>query len=265
MKDDLGTRMKENYEHRTRIELPRRTNTIIRLDGKAFHSFTKNCERPFDAGFAGIMDKTAKVLCEMVQGCVLAYVQSDEISLLLQDFKKIKTDAWFDGNVQKMASISASIATAAFNTETTKLMVEGVMLHNANPKFPENALFDSRVFTIPELGEVVNYFIWRQQDCTRNSITMAAQSQFSHKALHGKNGSEKQDMLHEKGINWNDYPVGFKRGRAVVYFKGEIIECDQQNFGVGDEAYINRGWQIIDPPIFTQDRDFIKKAVTFEA
>lgn len=201
MHDALGKRMKENYEHRTRTFLPRRTYTMIRLDGKAFHTFTKGMERPFDKMFADTMDYTAQKLCENVQGAVFAYVQSDEISILLTDFKKNSTDAWFDGNIQKITSVSASIATAHFNS------ISGV---------DAVAYFDSRVWTVPDPTEVENTFIWRQQDAVRNSISMTAQSLYSHKELEGKGVNVMQDMCIEKGVNWNDKPARFKRGGLIV-------------------------------------------------
>lgn len=198
--DPLGDRMKAQYENRTRYYLPRRTYTVIRLDGKAFHSYTRGLERPFDEQFMTDMLWTTRFLCSEVAGCRLGYTQSDEISLVLTDFTSPKTEAWFDGNVQKMASISASLATAKFNE-----LRPGKL-----------ACFDSRVFTIPDPVEVNNYLVWRQKDATRNSISMAAQAKFSHKELHGKSSNEMQEMLFQKhGINWNDYPVGFKRGSMV--------------------------------------------------
>jgi tRNA(His) 5'-end guanylyltransferase len=231
MKDDLGNRMKKQYENRTRISLPRRTYSIIRIDGKAFHTLTKKmkCERPFDYSFMNAMDETAISLCKEIQGAKFAYVQSDEISILLTDFEKITTDAWFDGNIQKITSVSASIATAKFN----------------NIIFEENssllAYFDSRVFTIPDHYEVENYFIWRQQDATRNSVQLVAQSLYSHKELYKKNQNELQDMIHARGQNWNDYPIGAKRGRFI--------------------QYSDNGWSTIDPPIFTQDREFLRNLI----
>ena len=114
MKDDLGNRMKD-YEQRTRIKLPRRTNTIIRMDGKAFHTYTKGLDRPFDENLMYDMNATTQFLCENIQGAKIGYVQSDEISILLTDFDKLTTDAWFDYNVQKMVSVSASLATGKFN------------------------------------------------------------------------------------------------------------------------------------------------------
>jgi tRNA(His) guanylyltransferase len=209
MTDKLGDRMKDQYEDRTRYFLPRRTFTIIRLDGKAFHSFTRGFERPYDRTLMAWMDYTAQVLCEEIQGVKMAYVQSDEISLLLTDFDKITTSAWFDGNIQKIVSVSASIATTAFAEKNLG---------------DRKANFDSRVFTIPDRTEVENYFVWRQQDAVRNSISMTAQSLYSHKQLEGKNITEQQEMCFQKGVNWNDMPDGFKRGRMVVP-KWEVIDA----------------------------------------
>jgi tRNA(His) 5'-end guanylyltransferase len=211
MKDALGTRMKEQYESRTKYFLPRRTYTLIRLDGKAFHTFTKGFERPYDKFLMDAMDYTTKMLCENVQGCKVGYVQSDEISLLLTDFDKITTSAYFDNNIQKIASITASMATAFFNE---------YMRDNGITK--KLAFFDSRVFSISDPIEVENYFVWRQTDAVRNSISMTAQSLYSHKELNGKSTSEMQDMCMEKGVNWNDQPTGFKRGRMCVKEQYEI-------------------------------------------
>src|ERR1017187_5561322 len=206
MKDSLGSRMKENYERRTQHYLPRRSYTICSLDGKAFHSYTKSLglKRPYDEDFMRIMDNTAIALCEQIPGAKLAYVQSDEISILLTDFDTIKTNAWFDGNVQKITSVSASIATVAFNNGM--YLDEEFMI-----AMSKVAYFDSRVFTIPDPTEVYNYFVWRQVDATRNSIQMGAQSMYSHKELHGKNTSELQELMFQKGVNWDKYPIGFKR------------------------------------------------------
>lgn len=200
----LGDRMK-GYEEAARFTLPRRTYTILRVDGKAFHSYLRGAEKPFDAQFMADMDEVTAVLCRQVSGTVLAYTHSDEVSLLLADFGSVHTEPWFGGTVQKMASVSASIATMALNA--------------LRPGFP---LFDSRVFTIPSQVEVANYFIWRQRDCVRNSVSMAAQAHFSHKRLHGLNGSEMQELLwSEKGVNWNDYPDGAKRGRICTRVTAE--------------------------------------------
>jgi len=192
----LGDRMKR-YEAVTKDFLPRRTYTIIRVDGKAFHTFLRDADKPFDAEFMESMDIVTEQLCKQVGGTVFAYTQSDEISLLLQDFASVHTEPWFGGNVQKMVSIAASAATGSFFWE----------------KNPGCALFDARVFTIPDPVEVANYFLWRQRDAARNSVSMAAQANFPHRELQGLTGDQLQEKLwKEKGINWSKYPDRAKRG-----------------------------------------------------
>ena len=253
MEDALGSRMKDSYENRTRTHLPRRTYTIIRLDGKAFHTYTKGFKRPYDLGLMRIMDQTAMALCEKIQGAKLAYVQSDEISILLTDFETPQTDAWFDGNIQKITSISASIATAAFNNG---MYLDEEILANMD----KVAYFDSRTFTIPDVREVFNYFVWRQQDATRNSIQMGAQALYSHKQLHKKNTSELQELMFQKGVNWNDYPAGFKRGRLILKEKAEQIAVRGPKAKEG-ETVTRMKWASFEPPIFTQDREFLMSRI----
>ena len=163
MRDDLGDRMKRDYESRTRYLLPRRTYTLLRIDGKAFHTYTRGCARPYDLDLMADMDTAAAALCKDAQGAALAFVQSDEISVLLTDFESTSTESWFDGNLQKLASISASIVTAHFNVAR---FARGIA--------DRVACFDARVWTIPARIEVENYFLWRQQDATRNAISMTA-------------------------------------------------------------------------------------------
>ena len=184
MKDDLGDRMKRDYESRTRFLLPRRTYTLLRIDGKAFHTYTRGCTRPCDLELMADMDTAAAALCKEAQGAALGYVQSDEISVLLTDFNDTGTEAWFDGNLQKLASISASIVTAHFNTAR---FARGVT--------DKLAVFDARVWTIPARVEVENYFIWRQQDATKNAISMTAQAHFSHASLPGLSTDRMQERL----------------------------------------------------------------------
>lgn len=239
-KNSIMKRMKENYEFRSQTFLPRRTYTIIRLDGKAFHTYTKNCDKPFDSKLMSDMDQTAKYLCENIQGCKFAYVQSDEISLGLCDFDNTNTDAWLDGNVQKITSISASMATAFFN--------------HARQSEGNFALFDSRCFVIPDPIEVHNYFVARQQDATRNSIQMVGQAHFSHKELQNKSCDQIQEMLWTThNINWNDYPVGCKRGRCVLKeYYGE------PNTYLNDGSFVKRiRWVVVDPPIFTSSPNWV--------
>jgi tRNA(His) 5'-end guanylyltransferase len=261
MNDTLGDRMKANYEDRFRISLPRRTNTIIRIDGKAFHTYTRNLARPYDFELMSDMDETARYLCQNIQGAKFAYVQSDEISILLTDYDDIKTEAWFDGNIQKMASISASLATAKFNNLRLQRACYQYDLEYPYKAIEDSqiadctlALFDSRVFVIPDIVEVHNYFIWRQQDATRNSIQLAGQAQFSPKELNGRSCDNIQEKLFsEKGINWNDYPTGAKRGRAIV----KRIEQVQSPINPSEMVY--RSSWVIDSqiPIFTQNRDYL--------
>jgi tRNA(His) 5'-end guanylyltransferase len=263
-KDSLGDRMK-GYENIPRHYLTRRTPVVMRLDGKAFHTFTKGLKKPFDDTLMACMTATAKYLCENIQGCKMAYVQSDEISLLLTDYETLNTDAWFNNNIQKMVSVSASMATLAFN-RTLQDMVE---MWNRNSTTEEDyaylntlaskldsALFDSRVFSMPK-EEVINYFIWRQQDATRNSIQMLGQHYFSHKELHGKNTGKIQDMLFlEHGINFNDVHTPKKRGTCIV--KTYDISTD----GL---ATVRTKWEPdYNIPIFTQDRDYINKLVKYD-
>jgi tRNA(His) guanylyltransferase len=268
MKDELGERMKEFYENRTRYTLPRRTFTVIRLDGKAFHTYTKGFERPYDLGLMRIMDRTAIALCEQIQGAKLAFVQSDEISIIVTDFEDIKTDAWFDGNVQKISSVSASIATAHFNALILHNLAEEALsgdkqadidLTAAHAYCLKPAYFDSRVFTIPEMDEVINYLIWRQQDATRNSIQMGAQSMYSQRQLHGMNTSALQELMFKKGINWDKYPIGFKRGRVIVKEKYWAQNTNPKaiDYGTVGGWHTRNRWAVKDPPVFTADRGFV--------
>ncbi len=214
MQDELGDRMKGQYEHRTRYLLPRRTYTIIRLDGKAFHTYTRGLNKPFDKDLYEDIDRAIMAMMGEVQGVQFAYTQSDEISLLLTDFALPATSAWFDGNLQKIVSVSASIITAEFNKQR---WLRDALLNRATPDFDVTAYFDGRAFTIPDRIEVMNYFIHRNQDCARNSVSMVAQHNFSHKKLQGKSTSQMQEMLMtEADINWSYYPDDLKNGRLIV-------------------------------------------------
>jgi len=271
MRDELGDRMKKNYENRTRILLPRRTYTLIRVDGKAFHTYTRGCDRPFDAGLMADMDATAEYLCKNIQGAKCAFVQSDEISVLMTDFDTLTTDAWFDGNIQKIVSVAASMATAKFNQLRTMRVLEGYedgrrfksdYLDQENLKVNPFKLaeFDARTFTIPSDVEVENYFIWRQQDTVRNSISSVAQTLYSSKELNGKNMSVQQDMIHEKGQNWNDFTPQQKRGRFVskqpMELETEYIDLDKVQ-----HSYIRNRWVTDECPTFTQDREFLAQYI----
>lgn len=221
--DALGKRMKENYEQRSKTSLVRRMPVAIRLDGKAFHSFTKGLKKPFDDILMKAMQETTKALCENIQGCVFGYTQSDEITLILQDYKTLNTEAWFNYEVQKMCSISASICTYYFN-KYFNFYVQNYLaaeddveyINILKRKINTPAFFDSRVFNIPK-EEVTNMIYWRQADATRNSIQMLGQANFNQKKLNGKSCAIIQEMLFtEKGINWNDLPTPKKRGSSVI-------------------------------------------------
>ena len=264
-KDALGTRLKTYYEDRFRHYLPRRTYTIIRIDGKAFHTYTKGMERPFDEGLIQDMDETTTYLCKNIQGVKFGYVQSDEISLLLTDFDDLTTDMWFDGNLQKMASIAASIATAKFNQlrmlRSTNKFYEQKILSEESIKNFKLAMFDARVFQIPSSVEVENYFIWRQQDATRNSISSVAQSMYSPKELHGVKTDQMQEMIFQKGTNWNDFSPRKKRGGFITKVLTVNGKPKQENQEIFIEDVVRSKWVGVDCPVFTQDRDFLRNIV----
>jgi tRNA(His) guanylyltransferase len=256
-KQSLGDRIKSSYEDRSKTFLNRRTITIIRLDGKGFSKFTQNLDKPFDDGFSEDMDATALYLCENIQGAKFAYTQSDEISVVLCDFDNLETDAWFDYNVQKMTSIAASLATARFNQ--LRLVRQQNEVYRNRFRYmtideidkTKLAFFDARVFQVPNVDEMFNAILWRQQDCTRNSISMAASSEYSHKELEKKSSSMKQEMLFQKGINWNDYLPKYKRGSVV---KKETTVFEKAY----NELVTRNKWVVdVNTPIFTEDREYL--------
>lgn len=212
MPDSIGDRMKKNYEDRNRVKLTRRTPVIIRLDGRAFHTLTRNMDKPFDMKFIRLMGETARKMAHSIQGAKVVYVQSDEISVLLTDYDELDTNAWFDYNVQKMCSVSASIASVHLSMALNK-PVE----------------FDSRCFNIPK-EEVINYFRWRYGDWVKNSVQMLARSKFSQKELNGKKQADMHEMLHQKGINWADLPGVCKNGR-LLWGNHEIDDFNLKDAG----------------------------------
>jgi tRNA(His) guanylyltransferase len=250
LRDSLGDRMKTQYEHRTRFLLPRRTYTLIRLDGKAFHTFTRRLPRPYSLEFMVALDAATVALCEQVDGVVLAYVQSDEVSLLLTDFGTIQTQAWFGGNLQKLVSITASALTAHFNRfwqeSPERALTPGV------------AMFDSRVFTISDPVEVANYFVWRQQDATRNALSMAAQAHFPHRELMGAGRERLHDLLMSVGVNFNDLPADFKRGRLFRSMTYTV----PNSFDVEGADVIRHRWgKDSCLPVFTRDPQFLASLI----
>lgn len=253
----------KSYEDVYRTSLPIRMPVIIRIDGKAFHSYTRGCKKPVDQGLVDCMNETAKFLCENIQGCQIAYVQSDEISLLLNNYKDVHTQSWFDNNIQKMVSISASMASVTFTQNSWRIWVPEELDPGSDPMSPcdfcEPAYFDSRVFVLPK-EEVSNYFLWRQQDATRNSVQMLARSLYSHKECTDKNNSELQEMCFQKGVNWNNCPTSQKRGRCIVKTKIWKQGVNPQN---GNTYMAQRTEWVVDNeiPIFSQDRKYINQYV----
>ena len=212
--------MKENYERRFKHLLVRRMPVILRLDGRAFHTLTKNCDKPFDEHFTHCMTVNAVQLLKDIQGAKCAYVQSDEISILMTDFDKLGTHAWFGGNIQKIVSVAAGMASVNFSLA-----------------YANKGIFDARVFNIPK-EEVANYFIWRQNDWVRNSISMTAQSVYSQKQLYQKGQTDMIEMLAEKDIDWHSFDDKWRLG---TYIEGS------------DTA------GTISHPKFMDDRDLIEK------
>ena len=188
---DIATRMKENYELRDRHMLHRRTPVIVRVDGRAFHTYAKKMQRPFDKRLVSSMCLAAKRVAIEMQGCKAVYIQSDEASFLLIDYERFNTEAWFGYNQSKVESIAASIMTAAFNR--LMRMMYGVSGNDAH--------FDARAFNIPK-EEVSNYFLWRAKDWERNSVSMYCHAFYSHNQMHGQGMADQHEMLHKVGRNW---------------------------------------------------------------
>ena len=251
-RDSLGDRMKGNYENRSKTYLVRRMPVIIRLDGKAFHTFTRGFEKPFDKVMMGAMQQTTLMLCQNIQGCVFGYTQSDEITLVLVDYDTHDTDAWFDYSVQKMCSVAASMCTLYFDKAFGNMYFEWTLnreLNDATDKLDKaylraiknGAMFDARVFNIPK-EEVTNCVLWRQQDATRNSISSLAQAYFPHKQLQGKSSNEMQDMLMDEfSINWNNLTIPEKRGTAVIKKDGVwVVDYQMPILKNEDRNYVEK-------------------------
>lgn len=230
---ELGKRMKA-YEGAATKKLVKKLPVIIRVDGRAFHTFTRKLNKPFDDLLIDAMEYTLQYLCKNVTGCVFGYMQSDEISLLVQDYKSEETQPWFEYRVDKLCSITASMATFAFNRAFENYTTD---FYNAcsesESAFKENeeriktlleccnkgAVFDARAFTLP-FNEVTNYFYWRQADAMRNSVEMVGHANFSHKKLHKVNTEGIIEMLKtEAGVDYDKLSVPQKRGVCCIKTK----------------------------------------------
>jgi len=234
----LGDRMKA-YEAPWKLTFPRRLPLVIRVDGRAFHSYLRGAAKPFDMPFVEDMAEVAKTLCAEISGAVFAYHQSDEISVLVQDWASTTTEPWFAGELQKIVSISAAIATSALTSR-----------RGGRP------LFDARAFVLPNPVEVANYYQWRQRDAVRNSISMAAQAHFSHKRLQGVSGEQMQEWLfQEKGVNWNDYPAECRRGQVAVKRSGEreVTYTDKRTKTECTTLALRSWWDVEPAPRFTAE------------
>jgi tRNA(His) 5'-end guanylyltransferase len=224
----LEDRMKL-YENSNNLVLPKNMPLILRVDGRAFHTLTKKLDKPFDIRIMDMMNQVAQDLCKEIMNARIAYVQSDEISILI--YNHILSDVWFGNKQQKMTSISASVATLSASK----------ILDNYGINYDNKLSFDSRVFLIPE-KDVNNYFIWRQRDWERNSLQMLTRSYYTHKEVDGKNHVQMHDMIHTAGDNWDNLPTEYKRGRCCVY------------------DYGNGKWSIDNEiPIFAQQHEYIEK------
>jgi len=250
--DTLGDRMK-TYEDVTRHHLPRRLPVILRLDGKAFHTWTRGLERPYSQSLMTATDDVTKALCKEIQGVVMAYTQSDEISLLLVDYAGIETQSWFDSNLQKMVSVAAGMASAKLTALSTRLHVGG-----------REAVFDARAFVLPP-HEVNNYFIWRQADCTRNSMAMLAQSLYSPRQLNGKGFIEQGRMCAASGSNWFDLSSHIRLGRVAT--KRKVLkevhihrEHTEDTMGLNIDQVVERSeWHVLEEtPVFLGNAKFVE-------
>ena len=203
MNDSLGDRMKKNYEVRHRHYLTRRTPVIVRMDGRAFHTYTRGCDKPFDRRLMDAMMVAAYRVYAEMQGVKMAFIQSDEASFVLTDYDNLQTQAWFDYCQNKIESIAASMMSLAFHKS----------MRLAGRK--KLVAFDARAFNVPE-AEVANYFLWRAKDWHRNSVQMLAQANFSHSQLQGKNIEQCRFMLLEAGISWDHLLDDEKYGTYIV-------------------------------------------------
>lgn len=261
----LGDRMK-NYENAYRVYLPNRLPVIVRVDMRAGHTYTHGFQRPFDPYMHEAMVETAKELCAEASGCKMAYTQSDEISLLVTNNDTIETQPWFGNNLQKIVSLTAAKASIAFQKAMNKIYLNTTTrIDEINSNYTtyiehlDDVMFDSRAFILPE-DEVVNYFLWRQRDMERNSIQMAARAYFSHKECDNKNCDELQEMLFQKGINWNDYKVWEKRGVCVkkTELMMPIVYGKDINNLTSKVVKRTRWIEDDNTPIFSENRAYIE-------
>ena len=272
MSSDLEKKMNK-YEYVTRNYLTCRTTVIVRVDGRAFHTFTRGSVKPFDPILVKTMHETMQYLCEHIEGCVMGYTQSDEITLVLCDYQTLTSQAWFDNNIQKICSIVASMATLMFNRyfernvrawtfemeETLdKDSDEFTRFCEVSEKYSRSmmngAIFDSRAFNIPK-EEVNNCLLWRQQDAIRNSIEATGQAYFSHNELHKKSINVIKDMLKEKGVDWDAFPAELRMGSCCV-------KKEQVYRRYNGEPFTRKKWCLDNyVPKFDKDTDYVNSRI----
>ena len=267
--DELGKRMKL-YEMSDSHKLVKKLPVIIRVDGRAFHTFTRKLNKPFDDLLIDAMEYTLQYLCKNVAGCVLGYMQSDEISLLVQDYKNEETQAWFEYRTNKLCSIVASMATFAFNRAFANYTADFYdYCATSEQLFEENkdridvlleccdkgAMFDARAFTLP-FEEVTNYFYWRQADAMRNSIEMAGHANFSAKELHKVDTNGIKRMLLEKAIDYDKLTIPKQRGICCI--KTKIPSFAPDGHAIMRTTWVND----INIPVFKGDgREYIESKI----
>lgn len=206
-RDNLGNRIK-GYEEVAKYKLLRRTPVLIRVDGRAFHTFTKNAKKPFDKNVIDAMIYATEMTAKEMSGFELAYVQSDEATFLLQDYATLSTQPWFDYEVNKLVSITASAFTAYFNSYWFNYFSST----DGETKF---AMFDARAFNMP-YDDTPNAFIWRQQDWIRNSVQMKARAHFTHKHLENVSVEEIKQELYNIGVPWESLTDTEKYGTFIT-------------------------------------------------
>lgn len=264
----LHNRMK-SYEESYKYLITPKTYIIVRCDGKNFSKYTSKLVKPFDDELADAMYETAIALCKEFNA-KFAYTQSDEISLVITDIGDNPDTQPILGNVlQKLCSLTASVATAKFN-EVRNLQYINSLIDDiksfgkvTNVVLPKQAYFDARVFVVPNADEVINHMIWRQQDATRNSVSMAAHALLGHNATMNLSGEEKQEkMFQDKDVNWNDYPTKYKRGVVIskkTILKDVINPTDMDCNSEPEVLSVTRSKWMVDfeIPIFTKDKQYL--------
>jgi tRNA(His) 5'-end guanylyltransferase len=241
----LGIRIKENYEQAFKIKLPARMPVLLRVDGKSFSKYTKSLGQ-LNENFNCAMDNVALALCENIQGATVAYVQSDEVTVFIHNYKKLSSSSWFGNNIQKMVSVAASIAGTTMTLESTNLFGK-----------IKPAYFDARVFVVPE-AEFNNAFLDRQQDAIRNSIQMLARTLFSSKQLHRKGMlKQKQMILTKEPHDWEKLPISMQRGRCLYRILDSV--------NINNKPVTRSKW-VVDKliPVFSEDPVYLERFLDTE-